>query len=263
MKRIGFIAPVEFMSGNLSGTQELTYRPDNNPAWGAPTSKRSYANNYKARYVGIKRSSDGRVYFGVRTKNAVNMTPKARESMALLSVSSVMANLIGGDLSTLSQLTQYFKLSGYPEQGWTFKRWIMTFVRGGLSGKSHIYFNSPGQSSIIYVNPYISAAPPSGAHTLEAFPQELLAKFWMELANNPMLFYVEGKRGIARTGMTFGDLINNTSLNILGIIPKNSGANPYTGIGDNFLLTPASEYVLQTDAIVAETKYTLTPVTPA
>lgn len=240
MKRIEFLAPVEAMRGNLSGSQKLTYPTQDNSAWDAPSDRRSYATNYNTRYVGSKRSKDGLKYFSVRQRSAVNMTPAMRQQMALLSVSSVIANLIPMNLETLAQLQQMYALS-YEGQvlKWTFKRWIMISVRTGLSEKNDIFFNATGMPSIIYKNPYKTSHVPT-AIDVPQFPEELLVKFWMELADNPITFTVAGQKGIAHATETFSQLIASNH-NTLNLSAQSTGE--YTGLimsGDLYLCYDSS-----------------------
>lgn len=216
MKRISFISPVEAVRGNLSGKRKLTYAPDNNPAWNVTSNERQYANNYVPRFIGAQRSKDGKTYFAIKTKSAVKMSAAMRQQNALLSVSSVIANLIMQNLSTLAQLQAMFAVS-YEGQakGWSFKRWIMASVRSGLNTKSDIFFNAAGQSSIIFENPYKKSHVPT-AITLTAFPTELLVKFWTQLADNAITFTVAGQTGIAHSGDTFNDVISG-GYNPLGL----------------------------------------------
>lgn len=249
MKRIEFLAPVEAMRGNLSGSQKLTYPTQDNSAWDAPSDHRSYATNYNTRYVGSKRSKDGLKYFSVRQRSAVNMTPAMRQQMALLSVSSVIANLIPMNLETLAQLQQMYALS-YEGQvlKWTFKRWIMTSVRTGLSEKNDIFFNATGMPSIIYKNPYKSSHVPT-AIDVPQFPQELLVKFWNELANTPITFTVAGQKGIAHTGDTFLQIIA-APYNNLGLSHEVVDEYDALKLGDMFVNKILTEPVI---AVTVET----------
>lgn len=82
MKRIEFIAPVEAMRGNLSGSQSLEYAVNNNPAFEAPNGAQT-ARNYQPRYIGAKISKSGLKIFGVRRKNTAVLNTQTRLTMAL------------------------------------------------------------------------------------------------------------------------------------------------------------------------------------
>lgn len=241
MKRISFISPVEAVRGNLSGKRKLTYAPNNNPAWDVESNERQYANNYVPRFIGAQRSKDGKTYFAIKTKSAVKMSAAMRQQNALLSVSSVIANLIQMNLSTLAQLQAMFAIS-YEGQslGWSFKRWIMASVRSGLSTKNDIFFNAAGQSSIIFANPYKRNHVPS-AIALTTYPIELLVKFWDQLADNPITFKVAGQTGIAHAGDVFEGIIGG-SYNNLGLTETDDyvtvgGESGYLYDGDTAVTT--------------------------
>lgn len=207
MKRIEFIAPVEAMRGNLSGNQSLEYPNENNRAWDAPSEKREYARNYQPRFIGAKVSKTGKKYFSVRTKSAVFMSPAVRTQQAVLSMSSVIANILMADLAVVSALQALYM--AYHKDNWTFKRWLMDNIKGGLKDKKTIVFPSQGQLAALYVkNPFINSTQPSSAHDIsDQVPVELIAKFWGQLANNAIFFKVEGAGdGVAHTGDTFSAL---------------------------------------------------------
>lgn len=186
MRRIEFLAPVEDMRGNLSGSQRLTYPTQNNSAWESPSDKRNYATNYSTRYIGNKRSSDGKKFFSVKTRTAVTMSPKMREQQAMLSMSWMMANSISLKIDTLSQLQQLFLT--YRKEGQSFKRWLQDRVRIALQTKrSAITFDESGAPSVVYANPFAISIPDQ-AHQVfyygEGTPTNDLRKvfkFWEEL----------------------------------------------------------------------------------
>lgn len=258
MKRIEFIAPVEAMRGNLSGNQSLEYPTENNRAWDAPSEKREYAQNYQPRFIGAKVSRTGKKYFSVRTKSAVFMSPAVRKQQAVLSMSSVIANILMTDLAIYASLRNLYL--AYHQENWTFKRWLMDNIKDGLSNKKTIVFPSQGELAAIFVkNPYISTTQPSTAHDIsDSVPTELLVKFWEQLANTPIKFTIGGQTGIARVGETFEDLVGDAVINVLGL----SLDNGYIKKDDLYILNPAGEHVKEDDVIVSNGIYTLTDVAP-
>lgn len=261
-KRVEMIAPFEALRGNVSGKQVLLYPTQDNTAWEAPSDKRQYARNYKPRYVISKRSSDGKVFFSLRTKNAVTMSPAMRTQQAILSVSSVCADKIMRNVGILSALQEYFLASGAPQQGWSFKRWIMYYVRSGLKAKNNFYFNSPGQSTIVVHNPYSQTSIPDMI-VLTSFPNDLLVKFWNQLALGGITFSVEGLPGVAIAAMTFHDLIESTDIeNILGLYDDTVGANTYVLMGDMWLQHPDTNAYVKIGDTIDAIDYKLTSVAP-
>lgn len=208
MKRIEFIAPVEAMRGNLSRTKQgLLYADNDNPAWDAPEGKRSYARNYQPIFVGAKVSKSGRKYFSVKTKTAITISPAVKKRMALLAASSEMANVIMAHLPLQYSLQQLY-MANHPT-GWSWKRWVMYYVRQGLDQKKTIVF--PGYETLgaVFVkNPYCGTMQPSAAVDLnEYFPDELLVKFWYQLATDPCTFEINGNIGLFHAGDKFEDII--------------------------------------------------------
>lgn len=181
MRKIEFIAPVAAMRGNLSGKQSLVYAENDNPAFDAPDG-RQYARNYGPRFIGAKRSSDGKTYFAVKTKSAVKVSPMFRKQSALLAASSEIANVVSHNLSLIQGLTERYKQVA-PE-GWSFKRWLMSVIRTGLKDKRHFAFGGTTLAAMFVKNPYIGAVAPSTATDIvDQYPQRLLEKFWAELSD--------------------------------------------------------------------------------
>lgn len=90
MRRITFIAPVDAIQGNLSGTQDLRYALNNNKAFESPAGQKNFAKNYQTRYIGARRASDGLKYFAVKTKSCTHTTQTAMIVMALLGGTGAM-----------------------------------------------------------------------------------------------------------------------------------------------------------------------------
>lgn len=197
-KRIEFLAPVEAMRGNLSGSQKLTYPTKDNGAYEAPSNKQSYATNYATRYIGAKRSKDGLKFFSVRQRSSVTMTPKVRKNMALLGCSSEFANRIMQNLSTLTDLQELY--TQYAPTGYTFKRWIAERVRLALNSLDPTFrFDPSGDPTTLYQNPFapaLQANAQSISNTLASYHSELLDrivfKFWEVLGvTSPKVIPVE------------------------------------------------------------------------
>lgn len=215
MRKIEFIAPVEAMRGNLSGNQRLTYPTQNNAAWDAPEDKRSYATNYRPTYIGAKRSADGKVFFATKRRQAVKMTDAMKLQMAVLSASSVIANILMYNLSVVQDLAARYKQTA-PE-GWSFKRWIMDNIKDALRNKQHFAFMGTSLGALFIKNPYLSTSVPAGGTSIDSsYPKELYAKFWMQLANNPIQFKIGTQIGVAYSGDTWEDL-STAPYNTLGL----------------------------------------------
>lgn len=235
MKRIEFIAPVEAMRGNLSRSkQNLLYADNDNPAWDAPEGKRSYARNYQPIFVGAKVSKNGRKYFSVKTKTAITISPAVKKRMALLSASSELANVIMQHLPLQYPLERLY-MANHPT-GWSYKRWIMNYVREGLDQKKAITFpNYEQYASIRVKNPYINTVQPSDSVDVsQYFATDVLVKFWPQLANDPLVFKVGDLTGVAHAGDTWQDVLD-ASYNVLGLAPDEISDVYYVMMGDFYL----------------------------
>lgn len=263
MKRIEFISPVEAMRGNLSRTkQTLLYAENDNPAWDAPVNKRSYARNYQPIFVGAKVAKSGRKYFAIKTKTAITITAAAKVRMALLAVSSEIANILDKDLRVIASLQELY-VANHPV-GWSYKRWMMNYIREGLSNKTAIVFPGYEQLAAVFIkNPFINTTQPSSAIDIsEYLKDELLAKFWLQLANNPITFKVGDLIGIAHEGDTMANLVNDDIYNVLGLELEEISGVEYVKLGDLYLKSGVM-YTQAEDNIPNNREYTLTDEAPA
>ena len=219
MKNVRFIAPVESMSGNLSGKQDLLYPTKNNSAWESPSDKRNYATNYRPRYVGTYRAKNGKVSFQVKQRSAVTMSPAMRKQQAVLGGTKAIYDALVHNPLTIGRLQALYMES--PERntyGWSMYKWAYSQISGQVENKIAgiriIGKLTGGQTPLVVQNPWIST-PASGAVTI-TISADVLAKFWMQLANNPVQFTVDGAIGVAHTGDDFDDVMNS-GYNTLGI----------------------------------------------
>ena len=230
MKRIEFIAPVDAMRGNLSGNKTpLVYNPDNNPAWGAPDDVRSYALNYQPQFIGAKRSN-GLKFFQVKTRSAVTMSSAMREQCALLAAQSAVSYQIQHTIEGLADVREQYERSQYKELGWTFNRYLQTFIRAGLREKTpSFFFNAAGFTSVRYNNPFTKSTIP-GSIDIE-LSSDILVKFWMQLADDPILYKIDDLLGVAHDGEKFEDVISSDH-NVLGFTTETIRDKTYVKIGN-------------------------------
>lgn len=261
MKRIEFLAPVEAMRGNLSRSkQTLLYADNDNPAWDAPVGVRSYARNYQPIFVGAKVTKTGKKYFAVKTKTAVTITAAAKTRMALLGVSSEIANIIDKDVRLIVPL-QGLYMANHPE-GWSYKRWLMNYIRMGLKNKTVFMFPGSGSLATVYVkNMYISTEQPAGAVDIsEYFPTELRVKFWSELAQDGVEFTIDDTKGIAFDGDDFSNIVNgnynvlNLAIDSDGYVRVGSATGAYVQDDDNNYVNDS--YVVTNGAVYKTTSDT-------
>ena len=214
-RRIGFIAPVDHLSGNLSGDQVLKYAQNDNPAFDAPMGKQ-YARNYKTRYIGAIRASNGQPYFSVRTKNAVNISNRSKMVMALLGGTASVKQAIKKNQAFAGIVTLYTteKIGGYTDK--TLDKWMFEIIYQALETKEVMFsfISHTGGSSFAFHNPWVYTNQQGGLG-LEV-PVRIVAKFWMQLAASPIQFYVSGMKGVAHSDDTFANIIAR-GYNVLGL----------------------------------------------
>lgn len=220
MKRIEFIAPVEAMRGNLSGTQTgLEYPAADNKAYESPVGSTNYARNYRPSFIGAKRAKDGLKYFSVKTKSAIHLTAKSKRQMALLGGAGAIIAAILRDKSSqayigVSLAFTYQKIEGMTDAK-SLREWLTAKLVKGLSRKMAVILNTrtSATSTIKINNPWVEG----GDGVDVQVTNESLARFWMELANNPIEFDVEGAgKAVAHVGDTFAQIIAG-GYNVLGM----------------------------------------------
>lgn len=183
MKRIEFIAPVEAMRGNLSGKQDLLYAENDNKAYLGPVGSVNYARNYSPRFIGAKIAKNGKKYFTVRTKSANHLTAKSKKAMALLGgTGAIFGSIMRDKTSELyaSLYAQFIELQNAGSKK-TFRQSVCDAIRAGLESKlGQIPYAGP--RGVVYItNPWRA----QGQTPNVSISQEILIKFWSELALSP------------------------------------------------------------------------------
>lgn len=254
-RRIRFIAPIESMSGNLSGLQELLYPTNDNSAYESPEGKVNYARNYKPRYVATYRRKDGSLGFQVRTRTAVNMTPETKLAMSVL---GGVGALTGAILRTAAyKAAAEAQMQVEIELGADYKslrEFLDAKIRPALVAKEdRIVINPVGG---IFGNNFVFKG--NSGTTALAIPDRVLLKFWSELADDPIAYKVGGITAVAHDGDTFQDIINSR-YNTLNL----TVASGKIKLGNQWVLVDESTYAEPTYAVSNEEEFTLTTDAPA
>ena len=257
MKRIEFIAPVEAVRGNLSGRQDLRYAENNNKAYESPAGSVNYARNYTPRYIGAKIAASGAKIFSVRTKNAVNMSPKAVKAMALLGGTGAIVGAILANKSEAPYTNAYAQWLELKNLGSTdsFRKTLSAWVRRALVNKAEtISFTGPRPVTTIK-NPWYDGTQTTGA----VIAANVLAQFWMQLAPNAISFTVAGKIGFAQTGWDFVRVISVPAINVLGLTIYDS---TYVECYGEYVTTSDNDYADSTHVILANEVFGTTITEP-
>lgn len=258
-RRIGFIAPVEYIAGNLSGTRELEYPTNDNAAYDSPMGSVNYARNYVTRYIGVRRASDGKTFFQVKTKTATHVTTRSKKSMALLGGAGAMfASLMRIKTSAVYAgiLAQFIELQQLGLKD-SFREYVMGNFRSMLVNKAeYVVFSGP-QSPVTVNNPWVASAMTPGANV----SNDILKKFWSELAIDGISFTIAGLQGIGKAGETFAEIITSDH-NVLNLTTEEISGTEYVKISYAFVLDEGGDYVTSGEQIAPGVAYGVTDIQP-
>lgn len=270
-KRIDFIAPFEGLRGNVSGRQDLVYALNDNKAFEAPQGKRNYARNYKPRYVSAKRASDGRMYFSVRTRNGVTLSARSLQAMALLGgIGAIYAAIVNSDTLRNGVEMVYRYLIDRTRQGLhggipletTFRQYASGIIRTALESKAQVitFAGGGGVQPVNVNNPWVDG----GTGTAISVSTSVLAQFWQQLAVGGIYFYVDSRRGIAKTNLTFNQISDGTVpyATVLELETDEVEGVNYITYNGRYLIDSAGEYVKGTDTVIANARLRTTDVAP-
>ena len=257
MKRIRYAFPIESMSGVLGSKQDLRYAENDNKAFESPQDKVNYARNYQPRCVAARVTKSGLNYFAVKTKSAFKNTAALRKQNALMGATSAIYGISIKDVSKLTTLQQMF--AALQTQGYkgTFHKFVSDFIRADLAANVPQISATVGAMTVnLGNNPYTTEG------TAIEIKQDMLVKFWNELAKNGVTFKVEGETGIAISEMGIEEVIAIPRLNVLGLSVATVSEDEYLKKGDKWLTNSEGEYI--NSAIVPEQgeEFFLTDVAP-
>lgn len=171
-KRIVYMAPVEWMAGNLSGrqSQPLEYG-DAAHAYDVAVGTTHAANVYEPRLiVQYRRKSQAR-YFTIRTRTSVNMTAANKANLAEMGgAGALFASLMRNKSAEI-----YAQCVAACPKRVTLRAFLIPLLRAGLRNKVATITIADG---VGIVNPWISSAEPNVPVTSAS-----LDKFASELSN--------------------------------------------------------------------------------
>lgn len=250
------LPPFEVLTGNLSGEQTLKYAPDNRSAWYADKDKRTYANNYRPSYVGVRRG-DGTTFFQVKKRSAVLNSPAQQMAQALLGASKLCADQAYRDATAhvkFGQAWAYDRGHGNVPQEWTLYHYIKDFYYTRILGPKQGEVSLPNTGSNPYVvgNPWVAGSVPASSKYIPTISDMYLVKFWLQLSIDGMYFYVGRVVGIDKiddhgemTGFALSDVIAEQYglRNVLGLTTQTIGTKNYVKKDGLFLTTTGGDYI--------------------
>lgn len=228
-RKLRLIAPFDSASGNLSGAQKLLYAKNNNPSWDAPIGSNA-ARNYKTRYIGVYRTANGSNTFAVRTKSIANNSEKMRRFQALFGGSAACFIEASQNLVILTQLQSAYQRARESNPGLTFRKWLTDYMYWMLSEKMPTVAISTPLGTVTINNPWVEG----GTGTNLNISDDVLVKFWMYLANNPVQFTITTLDGTKKTGVAHGiaetfEHIIASRYNVLDLSSETTTANLMMG----------------------------------
>ena len=172
VKRIEYIAPIEYICGNISGRQQLTYTSGGGSGYDAPSGVKTSALDYSPRMIARIRHINGRYlckYFQVRTRTSVNMTAAYRRNLAIMGgAGALFASLVNHKSAQI-----YNDCVSACPANISLRAFVVPLIRSGLSAKSaHIQISD----AVYIVNPWVSNDTPNvpvSAAIIDKFSSEL------------------------------------------------------------------------------------------
>lgn len=170
MKRIEYIAPIDYIRGNISGRQDLKY--SGGDAYALPANSRVSADSYQPRMIArvMRKRTYNIKFFQVRTRTTVNMSAASRLNMALMGGTGA---LVGSLLSDKTSAI-YQSCIALTPKGMTLRSFLSPIIRSGLAAKDPSFIVGSG---VEIVNPWVSTATPN-----VPVAQTILDKFASELS---------------------------------------------------------------------------------
>lgn len=228
-KKIVYLAPVDSMSGNLSGRQTLKYAKNNNPAWDAPEGQQ-YAKNYKPRFVASVRAKDGLQTFSTKTKSAVRLDQASRRRMAAMAFSQAFldhsAERNAWPLMVITNVQQIYNAARQRDASLTWRKFFSKPIYEMLVNRREflVIEGSPyGLEDVVVYNPFID-------FTDRIHPQFAIldkanqVKFWTELSIAGIYYKISGSTGVATEGDAWSDIVALPTKNILDLTVVNDSS---------------------------------------
>lgn len=259
MRRITFIAPVDAIQGNLSGTQDLRYALNNNKAFESPSGQKNFAKNYQTRYIGARRASDGLKYFAVKTKSATNTTQVAMMVMALLGGTGAMYAACIKNKSTelYTKLVASYENRSPEHESESMRKWFTNIVNKQLYAKAQTI----GLSSQLSLNNPWWNDTATGSLSVPV-SNKIKSKFLQQLGVGVFNFAVDNEVITAYTGSSFDDINASAVMDYKGIWNEATiGSTTYI-LYKGYFLTKDGVYATTSDDPGPGDLYTKTAVAP-
>lgn len=134
-KSVVYRMPVDYISGNISGRQDLEYSQDGAKGYDVPDGAKTAATNYEPRLVAMHSDKTLRTrnYFQVRTRTSVNMTGRMRRSLAVMGgAGAIYAALVNNKSSLIYEQCVAAKPKDVP-----LRRFVVPALMTALAAKEY------------------------------------------------------------------------------------------------------------------------------
>lgn len=260
MKRIKFLPPFDFLTGNISGAQDLLYPSNNNKAFYSPLGEVNYAENYQPRFIAYQIRLSNKRYFNVRTRSAFHATTRAMKAISLLGgVGAMYASLLNNKATTTYEKV-HAQWVALQELGMTdtFRQYVMKILRQMIVNHAEdATFAGPVSSPVTVSNPWFEGTQTAAF----AISNSILVKFWPYLADNGRKCTIDDATCIFKAGDTWAEL-QSSNYDVLNIQSAIAYQPPLVTMNGRYIKNSGGAYVNVNMAIVAEEKYTTTDVQP-
>ena len=260
MKRIQFISPLDFLTGNISGSQDLEYPDNNNKAFYSPLGTLNYAKNYQPRFIAYQIRQSNRRYFNIRTKTAFHATTRAMKAVSLLGGAGAMYASLLNNKSTTTYQQIHAQWEALRALGMTdtFRQYVMGKLRAMIVAHAEdTVFSGPATGQPSVINPWFEGSQTSALLISES----IIVKFWTYLAENGSSCTIDNATCVFKMGDNWSDVLNSDYdfLNLTGDI---SSSPPKVKMGSRWLKNPSGTYVSIYDAPIPGGSYTTTDIQP-
>lgn len=238
---------IESIQGRLGSRQDLRYAKNNNKAWYSPAGATNTARNYAPRFIGMRRTLDGRNYYAVRKKSSFTNSTDSRKACALMGATASIWNYASHDLSVWTNIQNAYR--SYLDHGGqdTMRRWASLQIRPQIEGHaSDIYLTAPSGSVLLGGNPFVA-----GSTNPMLIPYPTFSKFYLVIGTGYRQFQVRGfiEPCVYAQGMTFKNWIDSELLNYWGFTFWTGTGNPRAKLGSLYLVDEEGVYVNASVAI--------------
>lgn len=153
MRRIAYIAPIDYIAGSICARQDFEYSTAENDAWSATTSTIS-PDAYKPILVAARRKQTGSRYFWVKSRTTTRLSAANRLSLASFGAAAAKYNVLIHDASAKATLETIYNAVRHRV---TFRNFVFPALRTMYAGKYEHTDITDGTHTITIYNDFIAS----------------------------------------------------------------------------------------------------------